>query len=211
MLRLSMAPGAAAIVAVLVLLMPSASAEASEVILLRHADKDIRRGDYNLSPAGFQRSLALARLIPACFGKPTRIATFYLDPDTSKNARSYQSAVPLGVATGVNIQIALASRTDSYGVGQELRRTAGPSADRVVLFWEHQRMPELARGLGWPAMPVIADDDFDQMIVFRFKALGAAPEVLQLRQRELFQQPCFQRAGLPWNPDLTTSVAVQQP
>jgi hypothetical protein len=51
--------------------------------------------------------IALARLIPARFGSPTGITTFYLDPNTSKNARSCQNAVLLAVATGVNISIAL--------------------------------------------------------------------------------------------------------
>jgi len=55
---------------------PAMPAAAMEVILLRHADKDVRRGDYNLSPVGFQRSIALATLIPACFGMPTRITSF---------------------------------------------------------------------------------------------------------------------------------------
>ena len=158
-----------------------------EVILVRHADKDVRRGDYNLSPLGFQRSIALASLIPACFGKPTRITTFYLDPVSSKNARSYQSAVPLAVATGINIRIDEASLTDSFAQGQRLRQALLAGAERVVLFWEHRRMPELARGLGWESMPEIANDDFDQLILFRFAAPGAAPEVKRYSQRELFQ------------------------
>lgn len=186
----------------LITLLPLAPALATEVILVRHGDKDPVRGDYNLSPAGFQRSLALARLIPACFGAPTAITTFYLDPDTNKNARSYQSAVPLGVVTGVNIHIAVASRNDSYGVGQELRRSAGSPLERVVLFWEHRRMPELARGLGWPAMPPIPDDDFDQLIVFRFKSPGAVPEVSQLRQSDLVHKACYLQAA---------AITAQQP
>lgn len=165
-----------------------------EVILLRHGDKDHQRGDYNLSPAGFARSIALARLIPACFGSPTAITTFYLDPDSSKNARSYQSAVPLGVATGVNIQIAEASLTDSYSVGRALRARADRRGERLVLFWEHQRMPELARGLGWPSMAAIAEDDFDQMLVFRYDAAEAPPRVSRYRQSDLFERACFQQS-----------------
>jgi hypothetical protein len=172
-------------------------AVALEVILMRHADKDTLRGDYNLSPSGFQRALALARLIPACFGKPDRITTFYLDPSTSKNARSYQSAVPLAVATGVNIRIAEASRMDSFGEGQRLRQQAEGTAERVVLFWEHRRMPELARGLGWDAMPAIAEDDFDQLIVFRYAKPGGIPEVRRYRQHELFERPCYRKAEAP--------------
>ncbi len=165
-----------------------------EVILLRHGDKDPQRGDYNLSPAGFARSIALARLIPACFGSPTAITTFYLDPDSSKNARSYQSAVPLGVATGVNIQIAEASLTDSYSVGRALRARADRRGERLVLFWEHRRMPELARGLGWPAMAAIPEDDFDQMLVFRYDAPEAPPRVSRYRQSDLFARACFQQS-----------------
>ena len=170
---------------------------ALEVILLRHGDKDPERGDYNLSPAGFSRSIALARLIPSCFGLPTLITTFYLDPDTNKNARSYQSAVPLGVATGVNIQIAQASMTDSYAVGSLIRRQAHRPDQRLVLFWEHRRMPELARGLGWPSMTAIPDDDFDQLLVFRYAVPGSAPVVTRYRQSDLFTKACFRRAESP--------------
>ncbi|MCS5705696.1 hypothetical protein NZK27_05775 [Synechococcus sp. FGCU-3] len=195
--------------------LPVAQARPVEVILLRHGDKDNKRGDYNLSPAGFQRSIALARLIPACFGKPTVITTFYLDPDTSKNARSYQSAVPLGVATGVNIRMAPASLTNSLGVGEELRRRtvegSGESSERVVLFWEHRRMPELARGLGWPAMPAIADDDFDQMFVFRFPTPGGEPEVQRLSQSALFRQACYRKAEVPWQLEPAGATTAQQP
>jgi acid phosphatase (class A) len=175
------------------------AAAAHEVILMRHGDKDSQRGDYNLSAIGFQRALALARLIPACFGKPSAITTFYLDPESSKNARSYQSAVPLGVATGVNIRIAKGSLSDSYGEGQGLRQAPLGPESRTVLFWEHRRMPELARGLGWAAMPPIDNNDFDQMFVFRFAAPGAVPEVTTYRQSEQFRRPCFLNATTPWS------------
>lgn len=189
-------PTSLVLVALLAVIGPVAStpARGMEVILLRHGDKDPKRGDYNLSPAGFARSIALARMIPACFGSPTAITTFYLDPDSSKNARSYQSAVPLGVATGVNIQIAEASLTDSYSVGRALRARADQRSERLVLFWEHRRMPELARGLGWPAMAAIAEDDFDQMLVFRYDAPEAPPRVSRYRQSDLFGRACFQES-----------------
>jgi len=194
----------------------SPSAAAMDVILMRHADKDVQRGDYNLSPLGFQRAVALATLIPACFGKPNRIITFVLDPISSRNARSYQTAVPLAVATGVNIRIDEASRMDSFEQGQRLRRDASAPNERVVVFWQHERMPALARGLGWDAMPAEAGDDFDQLILFRLAAPGAVPEVQRYSQRELFQRPCYrQGAGLlpsgPITPPITPPVAAQRP
>jgi hypothetical protein len=172
-------------------------AAALDVILVRHADKDVRRGDYNLTPIGFQRSIALASLIPACFGAPSRIITFYIDPITMKNARSYQSAVPLAVATGLNIMIDQASRMNSFEQGQMIRNTATAGSERVVMFWEHRRIPELARGLGLDGLPEIANDDFDQLILFRFAGPGAVPQVQRYSQRELFQRPCYRQAPSP--------------
>ena len=174
-------------------------AAALEVILVRHADKDTQRGDYNLSPAGFRRAINLARLIPACFGPPAGITTYLLDPLTSKNARSYQSAVPLAVATGAPIRIATHSAEASEQIGRQLRSEHEQSSERLVLFWEHRRMPELARGLGWPAMAPIAEDDFDPFYVFRYRPLSPSPEVRTYRQSQLFQLPCFRNATLPWD------------
>lgn len=168
-----------------------------EVILLRHADKDPARGDYNLSPAGFARAIGLARLIPACLGPPSAITTYLFDPQSSKNARSYQSAVPLAVATGVTIRIALEAQDHSFAVGRQLRQGPHRADERLVLFWEHRRMPELARGLGWDAMPPIAEDDFDQLFRFRYTSPGARPELSLWRQSELARQPCFRDARFP--------------
>ena len=168
-----------------------------EVILVRHADKDVDRGDYNLSPAGFARAIALARLIPACLGAPTGITTYFIDPRTGKNARSYQSAVPLAVATGVPIEIAVNAPDGSFEIGRKLREHTGPAGERQVLFWEHRRMPDLARGLGWKGMISIGAEDFDQLFVFRFARPGALPEVHSYRQSELMQRACHTQARSP--------------
>jgi hypothetical protein len=81
---------------------------------------------------------------------------------------------------------------------------------RVVLFWEHQRMPALARGLGWDSMPAVAGDDFDQLILFRFSAPGAVPEVQRYSQRELFQWPCYRQGPgvLPGGPITPPSTSL---
>jgi hypothetical protein len=184
-------------VALLPLIALTDSAMGLEVILMRHADKDVSRGDYNLSPAGFARAISMARLIPACLGAPTGITTFYLDPQTSKNARSYQSAVPLAVATGVPIQIAVNSPDQSFEIGRQLRERKGPAGERLVLFWEHRRMPELARGLGWQSMSPIGPEDFDQLFVFRYAKSGALPQVKSYRESELMQRPCYTQAPSP--------------
>jgi hypothetical protein len=47
----------------------------------------------------------------------------------------------------------------------------------LVIAWEHRRLPNLARGLGWGAMPDIDDGDFDSLWLLRFAASDRAPEV----------------------------------
>ena len=169
-----------------------------QVILLRHADKLASGdGDYNLSPEGFLSAITLGRLIPACFGAPTHIRTFFFNPETSKNARSYQSAVPLGVASGVNITVAQSSLEDSFQDGQDILSQSVFADGNVVLFWEHRRMPDLARGLGWPSMPPIGAMDFDQIFVLRYAKQSPLPQVEILSQSKLFNAPCFQQARSP--------------
>jgi hypothetical protein len=53
-------------------------------------------------------------------------------------------------------------------------------------------MPLLARGLGMPAMQPISNDDFDQILVFRYASPTAVPKVQLYRQSELLLQPCYQ-------------------
>ena len=88
--------------------------------MLHHGHKGASGENYNLSPQGFQRALDLTSVIPACFGTPLRITTYVLVPDTSKNARSYQTVVLLAVATGVNIRIDTSSVYESRAVGQRI-------------------------------------------------------------------------------------------
>lgn len=90
-----------------------ADAQPAQVILMRHGHKGSASNNYNLSPIGFQRANALATVIAACYGTPSHVVTYFLDPDTSQNARSYQTAVPLAVASGVKIRIDRSSVVDS--------------------------------------------------------------------------------------------------
>jgi hypothetical protein len=174
------------------LLAPSAKATPELVVLMRHGHKGPGGTNYNLSAQGFERAIALASLLPRCFGRPSQIRSFYLDPLSNKNARSYQTAVPLGVATGVDIAIDLGSREDSFRSGRNILTDPTVAGGRVVLFWEHRRLPQLAAGLGWPAMAPIADDDFDQLVVLRYRPPLQQPEVRVYSQAQLLdgQQRC---------------------
>jgi hypothetical protein len=114
--------------------------------------------------------------------------------------------VPLAVATGVNISIDLASREDSFRSGRHILTDPAFEGRRVVLFWEHRRLPQLAAGLGWPEMAPIADDDFDQLIVLRYRPPLQRPEVRIYSQSQLLdgrqhceplQEPRHPQSGEP--------------
>jgi hypothetical protein len=183
------------------LLLPAkAGAAPAQVLLLRHGDKDVQRGDYNLSPQGFERAIRLGGMIPACFGPPSYIGVFEFDPVSTKNGRSYQTAVPLAVATGLRINMIQGSRDNSFSVGQQLLKDKAFEGSQAVLIWEHRRLPDLAKGLGWGAMAPIAADDFDQLIVLTWPSAAAPPQVQRFSQADLFQRPCAQKAIAPAGP-----------
>ena len=169
----------------------------AEVILLRHGDKDRQRGDYNLSPRGFRRAINLGRLLPACFGPIQRIGSYRLAVASEKNARSYQTAVPLAVATGLNIKMFTDSADGTPYDGAELLQAGWAQGKTVVLFWEHRRMPALAMALGWDGMGAIGKDDFDGLYRLRYTPGKFLPDVSVSRESELFQQACFVNATSP--------------
>jgi acid phosphatase (class A) len=179
------------------------------VILIRHGDKDSQRGDYNLSPKGFERALRLGRMIPACFGAPNQIRTFELDPLSSQNSRSYQTAVPLAVATGVNIGIVMGSKASSERFGQDVLTSKTFDGAKAVFFWEHRHLPDLAKGLGWSTMAPIDAGDYDQLLLLSYSAGSKTPKVERLSQQELLKRAC---AGLTTStPPAAQQAATQDP
>ena len=173
---------------------PPLQAQPLELILLRHSDKLVQRGDYNLSPNGLLRAMNLARLLPACFGAIDGIAAYGFNLNTQKNARSYQSAVPLAVATGLNIRSFPEADRRGDAVAAELLHAPWSQGKRLVLFWEHRHLPGLAAALGWPLMEAIDSQDFDGLYQLRYSPGQFVPQVSRSRQSAWFQLPCFRQS-----------------
>lgn len=72
---------------------------------------------------------------------PTRITTYSFDPLTGKNARSYQTAVPLAVASRVDIRIELLSMAESSQTGAMILASPLYAGSNLVVFWEHRHLP----------------------------------------------------------------------
>jgi hypothetical protein len=105
--------------------------------------------------------------------------------------------MPLGVATGINISIALGSRQDSRLIGEQILKDPLYRGSRIVMFWEHRMLPKLPAGLGWGAMVPISDDDFDQLFVLRYPKPNSPPQPGQLSQTALLSggQTCSNLPG----------------
>ena len=161
---------------------------------MRHGDKDRVRGDFNLSPKGFRRAVNLGRLLPACFGPIDQIGSYMFTVGSQKNVRSFQTAMPLAVATGINIVMFTDSANNSSGNGAELLKAEWAQGKKVVLFWEHRRIPELAAALGWDGMDPIENDDFGGLYRLRYSPGNFVLDVSVARQSDLFQKQCFLEA-----------------
>lgn len=172
------------------------------IVLLRHGHKEHSHSslqptpNFNLSAAGFLQAQRLAEIVPACLaeGRPLHLGSYHFDPVSGKNARSYQTLVPLAVVSRRNIRVFETSATQSEAIGRRLRHDPLYNGAVVVLVWEHRRLPELARGLGWTTMAPIKDDDFDGLWLLRYGDSAQLDAVEVLSQRALMQRPCYRLA-----------------
>lgn len=194
-----------AFLAASVLLPPVAKAVPELVVLVRHGHKDVpvEGGDnFNLSETGLLQALRLSHLLPACLvpQKRLHLASYGFDHATGKNARSYQTLVPLAVATGVNIRLYAEADQRSEQIGRQLLADPELSGGVLVVAWEHRRLPLLARGLGWTQMPRIDDDDFDRIWLLRYRPSVPTPEVSLLSQAGLLQHDCYRKVAAGIHP-----------
>jgi hypothetical protein len=178
------------------------------VVLIRHGHKDREQQtpNYNLSESGFLQALQLSLLLPACLaeGRTLHLGGYGFDPASGKNARSYQTLVPLAVASGRNIELFADAAEQSSLIGQRLRDDPRFDGGVLVLAWEHRRLPALARGLGWNTMPMVDDDNFDGLWLLRYSPAGQLASVQSLSQRHLQSRDCFRRIRLDAAPVVRT-------
>ena len=186
------------------------------VVLVRHGHKDspvAPLSNYNLSSRGLVDALYLGHLLRACVVPvgPLALASYGFDGRTGKNARSYQTLVPLAVFTGRNIRVFADAEERSEQIGRELLAAPELTGSTLVMAWEHRRLPTLARGLGWAHMPSIGDDDFDDLWLLSYSGLAGEPEVSQLSQAELRSRTCFMAPGSAGHPLRLLAEHMLQP
>ncbi len=129
------------------------------IVILRHGEKPDDSDDPKLTPEGYKRSFALAKSIPAKFGKPD-----FLFPATKTHVsnRPVETIKPLSEATGLPIDSDFEDK-DFKDLAHRLLSHPKYRAKFIVICWHHEHIPPLAAALGandapaqWP------DKSFDR-------------------------------------------------
>ena len=169
----------------------SASGAPEKVILIRHAEKHIGSTSLNsLSVAGLKRSINIAYMIHGCFGKPTLIWVYPFNTQTGSHARSYQTSIPLAVASRLNPVFLPNFKGSANDAGKMIRELSRSEHPLVVVIWDHTSMPALAKGLGWNAMKPITENNFDNLYEFNYLLSEINPIVKVKSQSKLFTKQC---------------------
>jgi hypothetical protein len=113
-----------------------------KVIIIRHGEKDEVSG--NLSCQGLHRAMLLPPVLNRKFGRPAYI---YVPTVTSGkstgHARMFQTVTPLAVQDSLPVNSKYVETDDDEVAADVMKRTG-----LVLLVWEHDNIPKIARALG---------------------------------------------------------------
>jgi phosphohistidine phosphatase SixA len=114
------------------------------VMIIRHAEKPESEKDPNLSPRGYQRAEALAKIIPEHFPRPD----FLIATKKGKaSARPYETITPLSKALHEPIEATF--KDEQYvDVAHEVLADPKFAGKTVLIAWHHGKIPDLAKALG---------------------------------------------------------------
>jgi len=152
------------------------------IILLRHADKPEDPSDVHLSPAGVKRAEVLVSFITTDtamtrLGLPVAIFATKTAKD-GNGQRTQETVAPLSRRLGVPVQTPF--RTKDYASLAKLIFGNTTYAGKTVLIcWNHEKIPQLAKALGVrPEPPKWEDDVYDRVYVIAYPHGKAALKAL---------------------------------
>jgi broad specificity phosphatase PhoE len=139
------------------------------VILVRHAEKDSVGDDPELTAAGEERALALAHVV----GEANVRAVY-----ATEFARTRNTALPLANLLGLEV-VAFAP-SESYVTDMAELVLGRHRGDVVVIVSHSNTVPAIIGELGGYPVPVIDDDEYDDLYVVTI-APGGQVSLLPLR------------------------------
>jgi hypothetical protein len=152
------------------------------IILLRHAEKPENSKDVHLSQAGRRRAEELVSFITtdtamARLGRPVAIFATKAAKDGS-GQRTQETVAPLSRQLGVPVQAPF--RTKDYAsLAKLVFGNAAYAGKTVLICWNHETIPQLAKALGVrPEPPKWEDEVYDRVYVISYSHGKAALETL---------------------------------
>jgi broad specificity phosphatase PhoE len=134
------------------------------VILVRHAEKKIvppENKDPDLSQAGLARAQELARMFGA-----TGITAIY----ATQYKRTQQTAKPLADKLGLPV-----TQVESKKTSELVKQLRSRNAGQVVFVAGHNNtVPEIIAALGGPKLPIIPEEEFDNLYILTIQSDGSA-------------------------------------
>lgn len=150
------------------------------VVIIRHGEKPDK--GFNLSCKGYNRSIALPKVLINLFGVPdyTYVPTI-LSGRTTNAVRMYQTIVPLAVKYGLVINSKFVEK-DSIGIAADVLIKKGT----VLIVWNSNNMPSIARSLGVSKSDLRWDkNDYDSIWIIDFvKAEGGKLQPVLTKTKE---------------------------
>jgi phosphohistidine phosphatase SixA len=140
------------------------------VILVRHAEKKVvapENKDPDLSPAGLARAQELAKM----FGN-TGISAIY----ATQFKRTQQTVKPL--ADRLRIPV---TRVDAKKTSELVKQIRSQNLGQVIFIAGHNNtVPEIIASLGGPQLPIIPEEEFDNLYILIVQRDGTA-RLLQMK------------------------------
>jgi broad specificity phosphatase PhoE len=161
------------LVAILLLLgaASGAQAQATTVILVRHAEKMAPTGDPDLSEAGKIRAVALAKALERYPLAGALVTQF---------KRTQQTAAPVIEAQHLQ-QVIISAGSDvpahARAVAAAVRQYASGSA--ILVVGHSNTLGSIIGALGGPQLPDLCDGEYSTMLILEL-ATGSAPRLLRV-------------------------------
>jgi phosphohistidine phosphatase SixA len=134
------------------------------VILVRHAEKKVvppENKDPDLSLAGLARAQELARI----FGD-TGIAAIY----ATQYKRTQQTVKPLAGKLGLTV-----SKVEAKKTAELVKEIRSRNTGQVIFIAGHNNtVPEIIAALGGPQLPIIPEEEFDNLYILTVLSDGSA-------------------------------------
>lgn len=148
---------AVALLTVLASMGSEAYAQASLIVLARHAEKSAPTGDVDLSPAGVQRANQLVHAVAGV--KFSSIIT-------TQYQRTRLTARPVAEASGVTLTVMNTSndiRADAAAIARAIDSL--PAGSAVLVIGHSNTLGPIIAALGGPRIPDLCDGQYSRLLV----------------------------------------------